>query len=78
MGTQVLGAKKTRKIARITGLDIARAWTHGVHFMFAFVTDDHEHGWVDIRTGEWGINDDPVHYTSCDEMWPGYREEANV
>ena len=68
MGAQVLGPVKTRRIARATGLDITRAWSHGGYVM-GFVTPDHRHGWYDLKTGDHGFDDpaEVIHYTSCAE-----------
>ncbi|MGW2533510.1 hypothetical protein ACWCTD_03370 [Streptomyces sp. NPDC001499] len=69
MSAQVLNPASTRRIARSTGLDIARAWSHGGYTM-AFVTADHRHGLWDKKTGEWEFEQDPAHYTSCSELFP--------
>lgn len=72
MAAQRLNARSTRRLGRITGLDnIIRGWGHG-GYVHGFVTSDHRHGWADIRTGEWGYDEDPFHYTSCSEMFPGF------
>ncbi|URN11389.1 hypothetical protein LUW77_03615 [Streptomyces radiopugnans] len=68
MSAQRLSPKSTRRIARSTGLDVIRAWSHGGYTM-AFVTADHRHGWWDKKTGDWGIDSKPVHYTSCGELF---------
>lgn len=56
MGTQVLGAVKTRRAARVTGLDIIRVttWAHPV---VAFVTRDHRHGRLDWRAGTFTVRE---------------------
>jgi hypothetical protein len=64
VGTQVLSARSARRIERATGQVIVRAWGHG-GYVFGFVTPDHRHGWWDRKTGEWGFDEDPFHYTSC-------------
>jgi hypothetical protein len=71
MSAQVLSSRSTRRIARATGLEIARAWGHGGYVM-NFVTVDHEHGWWNKKTGEWGLDDKTsvVHYTSCAWLFP--------
>jgi hypothetical protein len=78
MGAQRLSDRSVRRIARSTGLTVVRAWGHGDSVM-SFVTDDHRHGWWHRRTGEWGW-DDPdgvlLHFTSCEEMFPGYLRDA--
>lgn len=74
MGTQVLSPRSMRRIARSTGLEILRAWASG-GYVFGFVTPGHRHGWWDKKTGEWGweTDDDFCHYTSCRDMFPGWR-----
>ena len=71
MGAQRLSARSARRLGRVTGLGEAliRGWGHG-GYVHGFVTDNHRHGWVDIKTGEWGWEEDPIHYTSCGEMFP--------
>lgn len=70
MSAQVLNDRSTRRIARSTGLDIVRAWSHGGYTM-AFVTADHRHGSWDKKTGEWEWETDRTwHYTSCRELFP--------
>jgi hypothetical protein len=64
MGHQRLGPKLTRRIARETGLDIARAWGNGGYW-FSFVTTNHRHGWWHKKDGEWEWDPEPVHYTTC-------------
>jgi hypothetical protein len=71
MGSQRLGAKRIRRVARSTGLEIVRAWAHG-GYTFDFVTTDHRHGWWDSKTGDWGWLEGIrlTHYTSCHELFP--------
>lgn len=69
MGAQILSPRSTHRIARSTGLKVVRAWGHGGYVM-GFVTAAHEHGWWDKKTGEWGFEDDVVHYTSCATLFP--------
>lgn len=64
MGARPLGAKLTRRIARETGQDVERAVGYG-GYTFEFRTTDHRHGWWDKKTGEWGWDDDPMHWASC-------------
>lgn len=70
LSAQRLSPRATRRIARSTGLDVVRAWSHGGYTM-GFVTADHRHGWWDKKTEGWGWEegDDLVHYTSCREMF---------
>jgi hypothetical protein len=50
MGAQRLSDRTMRKIARVTGLPVIRAWG----------------GWYDLKTGEWGIETGKVlHYNTC-------------
>jgi hypothetical protein len=70
VGAQVLSPRSTRRIARSTGLDIVRAWSHGGYVM-PFVTADHRHGTWDKKTSEWEWETDSTwHYTSCGELFP--------
>ena len=69
MSAQVLNDRSTRRIARSTGLNIARAWSNGGYTM-GFVTADHQHGWWDKKTGEWEWDSEPMHYSSCRELFP--------
>lgn len=74
MGAQRLSDKSARRLGRITGLgeSLIRAWAHG-GYVHDFVTDDHRHGWVDIKIGVWDWDDDPVHYSSCETLFPAAR-----
>jgi hypothetical protein len=69
VSAQQLSDRSRRRIERSTGLSIRRAWAHG-GYTFAFVTDDHRHGWWDKKTGEWQWEVSPFHYTSCEDMFP--------
>jgi hypothetical protein len=65
MGAQRLSARKTRRIARATGLPVIRAWSHG-GYVHDFVTQGHLHGWYSLKTGEWGIEAQVrTHYNTC-------------
>lgn len=69
MGTQLLGAKWLRKLSATTGKTVVRGWAHG-GYTHEFITEDHEHGLFDMKTGEvwWVPNEEVIHYTSC-ERW---------
>lgn len=56
MGISILGARKTRALARAIGEPVLRGWGGGHASLFAFTTPDHRHGEVDLRSGEvrWG------------------------
>lgn len=70
MSAQCLSAKSCRRIARGTGQEVLRAWSHG-GYVFNFVTPDHRHGWYDKKSGDWGWSTGKIlHYTSCSETWP--------
>ncbi|MEC3994024.1 hypothetical protein VSR01_10885 [Actinacidiphila sp. DG2A-62] len=70
MSAQRLGPKALRRIARATDLDIVRGWAWGGYTLY-FVTADHQHGWFDKKTGEWGWDESPQpHYSSCAELFP--------
>jgi hypothetical protein len=71
VSAQRLSPRSTRRIARSTGLEVLRAWSHGGYTM-DFVTVDHRHGWWDKKTGEWGWSTgvELEHYTSCHELFP--------
>jgi hypothetical protein len=75
MSAQRLSDKSIRRIERSTGLPVVRAWAHG-GYVFNFVTADHRHGAWDKKTGRWEFHDNPMHYTSCAEMFP--EVAANV
>lgn len=79
MSVQRLNDKNAAKIARATGLDVVRAWSHGVHHVYAFVVADpdhpdlHRHGEYDDRDGSFvlaGIGRHVVHYSTCRELFP--------
>ena len=74
MSAQILSPRSTRRISESTGQEVVRAWSHGGYTM-AFVTADHRHGWWDKKTGEWGWDDDPVHYSSCAELFAPEPDE---
>lgn len=81
MGAQRLSERNVRKWAARTGLPIVRMWAFGGYTHdFAVVDpehpDGHRHGSVDIKTGEWEWENEPVdpmarkyrpHYESCSE-----------
>jgi hypothetical protein len=68
MSAQRLSDRSTRRIANATGLDVVRAWSHGGYSM-AFVTADHRHGWWDKKTSNWEWDNEPIHYSSCAELF---------
>ncbi len=72
MSASILNPQSTRRIARSTGLNVIRAWSHGKYTM-AFVTDDHRHGWWNKKNQAWDLEDNPMHYSSCDQLFPGYE-----
>ena len=66
MGAQLLGERKTRRVAAATGLDVVRVWAHGGQHVQFFATRGHEHGWYDPGTGAWGWEENlTAHYESC-------------
>ena len=72
MSAQTLNPRSTRRVARSTGLDVIRAWSHG-GYTFSFVTADHRHGWWSKKDGVWGWDEDgglSPHYSSCHELFP--------
>jgi hypothetical protein len=79
MSAQRLNARRTRWLARETGLPVIRAWGHG-GYTYDFVTAGHLHGWYDRKTGSWAIEAWKTwHYDTCpggsdtgeDAMFPG-------
>lgn len=65
MSVQRLSSNSIRRIARVIDLPtITRSWSYGGYVM-EFATWDHEHGWYDKKTGEWDIDKDARHLTSC-------------
>lgn len=73
MSVQRLGAKKLRKLAGIVGEPVKLGWANG-GYRYWFATEGHQHGWYDVKTGEWGWNDPAdryYHLSSCyTEEWP--------
>jgi hypothetical protein len=85
VSAQRLSAKSTRRIARATGLDVVRAWSHGGYvFDFVVGADNiyrHSHGWFDKKTGTWGLYLDSAtsisHYDTCfTELFPRLAPSA--
>lgn len=75
MSAQRLSDRSVRRIERSTGLSIVRAWAHG-DYTFYFVTTDHRHGSWSKKTEEWQFEvGEPRHYSSCEELFPGYRDK---
>jgi hypothetical protein len=64
MSAQRLNARNTRKIAAATGLPVICAWGHG-GYIHDFVTAGHLHGLYYLKTGEWRIARNPLHYDTC-------------
>lgn len=76
VSAQRLSARKTRRIARVTGLPVIRAWSHG-GYVHDFVTAGHLHGWHDLKTGEWGIYAEvTTHYNTCPPAFPSAGDDA--
>ncbi len=76
MSAQVLNARSTRRLAALAGVELARAWAHGgTGGWFAFATTDHRHGAVQRPTGEVQWHDEPMHYSSCHELFPEWDAE---
>jgi hypothetical protein len=70
VSAQRLGDKSIRRLERVTGQDILRAWGNG-GYVLSFVATAHRHGWFDKKTEQWGWDDEPVqHYVSCRELFP--------
>lgn len=70
MSAQRLSDRSRRRIERVVGVPVVRAWAHGGTTM-SFVTDDHRHGHCDKATPDvvtW--EQGPTHYTSCRELFP--------
>lgn len=70
MSIQTLSAKSTRRVARALDLPtLTRAWVDNEHHhqLVHWATWDHEHGWYDRRTGDWGYDTilAPWHMPSC-------------
>ena len=80
MGAQRLSDRKTRGIARATGLPVIRAWSHG-GYVHDFVTQGHLHGWYSLKTGEWGIEAEVrTHYDTCPrpDGWTGWVSDDQM
>jgi hypothetical protein len=54
MSIQRLSARNLRRLGRLTGLTVVYGYANGGYHHF-FITDDHQHGWFDLKTNEWGI-----------------------
>jgi hypothetical protein len=69
VSAQRLNARSLRRIARDTGLPVVRGWAHGGYVLAFAYSDDgwetHHHGWYDKKTGNWGLDDQDAHYSSC-------------
>lgn len=62
----MLGPKKLRKLSKLTGLPLSRAYirnkaAEGV----VWTSNGCEHYWIDPKTGEWEFNDLPSHWYTC-------------
>jgi hypothetical protein len=70
MGLRPLGPRWIRRLERITGLQVVHASGNG-GYAFLFTTDDHQHGWYDMKTGEWDIDPEARHhFSSCRVLFP--------
>ena len=78
MSAQRLGERATRRLARNTGLEIVRAWSHGGYtYDYVIAADNpsrHLHGWYDLKTSEWALepwDESRSHYDTCfTELFP--------
>lgn len=72
MGSQPLGAKRTRFYERQTGLSLDRVLSHGGTHWLSFRTPDHRHGGIHSSTYQviWIDNEQCDHWTSCRERFP--------
>jgi hypothetical protein len=71
MSASRLSEKSVRRIERSTGLDVARAWSHGGYWLsFVVITPSgHEHGEWHRRSGEVHYPlTEPWHYNTCREL----------
>jgi hypothetical protein len=69
MGSQPLNQRNLNRVSRETGLDLVRAVAHGGTHWLSIVTSDHRHGSYDRRTGRIEWDDQPVHFTSCSQIF---------
>lgn len=74
MGNQRLSDKSARRLGRLTGLAVARAWSITNNDRHLLVVnpdhpDGHEHWWCDRRAGEHELIVNPMHYNTCRERW---------
>lgn len=51
-------------------MEVVAGWSHGDANFYDFVTPDHRHFWVNHRTWKVGLEKNPIHYTSCDKLFP--------
>jgi hypothetical protein len=71
VGVSILSVKSTRKIARLVGEDVLRAWGNGHPCRFDFVTPDHRHGSVDRRAGTVAWHPNTRCMSSCRTLFSG-------
>jgi hypothetical protein len=84
MGTQVLGDRWIRRIARLTGLEIVRGWSSG-GYVHGFVDRLHRHGSINATSHEWRLHTfreqlGMTHYSSCCQFpdSPSYGKDHAV
>ncbi len=69
MSLQRLGPRKVRKLSEATGLPVLGGWAGG-GYAYWFVTVDHEHGWFDLKTGEFALDPTLPCVSSCRDRFP--------
>ncbi len=64
----MLGSRKVRGVARVTGLPVVWASVYSHHEsgrLAYFTTADHQHGELDRLTGDWCLEEQPSCRSSC-------------
>lgn len=67
MGLNIFKASKVHALATKTGLPLVAVGTsNGNNKTVQGITSDHRHVWIETATGEYEIDEEPVHwYNAC-------------
>lgn len=66
IGGHMLGEKSLRRLNRLTGLDLDRAYIRGNHSEgVAYTGTTCVHYEINPKTGAWIVESDPIHWASC-------------
>lgn len=71
MSVQRLGPRWLRRLSTIVGEPVRIGWANG-GYVHGFATEQHRHGWYDIKSGQFGWYDGyDGHLSSCyGDEWP--------